>query len=361
MRWLAAVLALMLGLPLAADPASDAAEAMADLRAAQSALAASESARDRVAALTEIIAAYDAGLAALRSSARAVAEEEAALDADRAAREARVAAALAALERIERAPPPLRLAHPQGVLGAARGALLLDGLTQALATEAAEAAGAAATLTRLRAAREDAVAVWQQGLEGAQSARAAIGTAIAARRDPPRAYDIDPVLTALLLASNESMVDFAAALSRASPPSEGPARAGGDWPLPAQGAFRRETGDVPRLRIDAAPRTLVTAPVTSTVLYAGPFPGAGQIVLLEPAPDIVLVLSGLGETFLGQGEIAAPGMALGLMPGAPAPSDREVTERESLDEAATLLPLYLEVRRGQTPLDPGAWFALDAE
>ena len=82
MRGLAAALMLILAgftLPAAAQaPAARAAEqAAADLRTAIDALKAAESGKDRIAALTATIRAYETGLAALRDALRGAAVREA--------------------------------------------------------------------------------------------------------------------------------------------------------------------------------------------------------------------------------------------------------------------------------------------
>ena len=67
--------------------------------------------------------------------------------------------------------------------------------------------------------------------------------------------------------------------------------------------------------VATAPRALVTAPRAGTVRYAGPLLDYGNVIILEPENDYLLVLTGLGTLFAERGEVVGTGAALGLMPG----------------------------------------------
>ena len=128
MRLAAALIALALAAApaVAADnPAAAARAAAAELEAATVQLQEAEGARDRVAALTGTVRAYEAGLAAMRDGLRRAARREAQLSAQLTARQGEVADLLGILLTIETSPPPVQMLHPDGPLGAARSAMVL--------------------------------------------------------------------------------------------------------------------------------------------------------------------------------------------------------------------------------------------
>jgi septal ring factor EnvC (AmiA/AmiB activator) len=82
-------------------------------------------------------------------------------------------------------------------------------------------------------------------------------------------------------------------------------------------------------------------------------------MILEPAPDTLLVLAGLETVYGRPGEIVAAGAPLGLM-GGPARGSMagefaEGTTREAGAERSETL--YMELRQGEAPVDPTEWFA----
>jgi hypothetical protein len=104
---LAAILMLLAG-PVAAQSPSDAAtQAAARLAAARVQLDAAGGSRDRVAALTETVRAYEDGLIALRDGMRRVAIRRDTLQTQMDARQAEVSQLLGVLASIGNAPAPL--------------------------------------------------------------------------------------------------------------------------------------------------------------------------------------------------------------------------------------------------------------
>ena len=84
----------------------------------------------------------------------------------------------------------------------------------------------------------------------------------------------------------------------------------------------------------------------------GPLAGRGQVVILEPDEDILLVLVGLAELLVETAAIVPNGTALGIMPGA---DDANGTGSEAGGHGQTL---YFEMREQGKPIDPATWFAL---
>jgi hypothetical protein len=118
---------LSAGVGKAQDTPSDvtaiATGAAADLQTAIVAMQAATGARDRVAALTQTIRAYELGLDAVREGLRQVTIRETALTLQFEAQRDQVARLIGVLESLPTDPGPLLLLHPAGPLGlAAAGA-----------------------------------------------------------------------------------------------------------------------------------------------------------------------------------------------------------------------------------------------
>ena len=115
----------------------------------------------------------------------------------------------------------------------------------------------------------------------------------------------------------------------------------------------------PGVRIAAEPQSLVTAPITATLLFHGDLLDYGNVVILEPAANILFVIAGLDQAYGTVGQILPKGTPIGLMGGQQPRSDNNLTENIGFDDTSDQQTLYLEVRDGQTPTNPDAWFALE--
>lgn len=366
--------AMILATPVAGDEVTAATQAaLADLGAATDRLEQAQSARDRVQALTGAIAACEAGLAALRESTRRAVTRETDVAVALAAREDRTAALLVALQTFATRPAPVLLLHPAGPAGSARAGLLLAEVVPRLDAEAALLRQDMERLEELRALRETAEAALADGLAQLQAARQELGTAIADRAPLPRRFANDPVREAILLASAETLEDFARGLDRITSEIE-PAvdmpidDRSGKLPLPVQGDILRGPGEAdgegvvrPGMVLATAPHALVTSPTVATLRYVGPLLGLGNVVILEPRIDVLFIFAGLDEIFGTAGEIVQEGAPLGLM-GASDQKNRLPRSTDG-DEAGTggADTLYIEVRQENMPGDPGLWFQTDED
>ncbi|MEO1640051.1 MAG: peptidoglycan DD-metalloendopeptidase family protein [Pseudomonadota bacterium] len=359
MKHLIAAFCLICLAPMAAaqDPAR---EAMAQLAAAAAQLEAAESASDRVSALTETVAAYEAGLAAMRAGQRDIALREAEIATLLAAREEELAQLLGVLSTIGRTPQPVQQAHPGGPLATARAGMLVADVTPALQGQVDVLQGLLDEAQSLRSAREAAAQTLQDGLEGAQAARTALAQAVSNRTDLPRRFDADPVQTALMVASAETLGAFAAELATDAPDPATTLTPRGDLPLPVTGiVLPDDDSGRPGVRIAAPERALVMAPVAGTLLFQGPLLDYGTVAILEPAPDVMFIFAGLAEVFGTAGEVLQAGAPLGLL-GADGPrNDGILTENATNLAGQGAQTLYLEVREGQNSTEVDAWFALE--
>lgn len=335
-------------------------------------LDAAETSRDQVAALTETVRAYEDGLIALRDGLRRAAIRQQTLTAELDARRDEVARLLGVLQTMGRAPAPLLLLHPSGPVGTARSGMILADVTPALQAEVETLRAQLEEVTLLQQVQDGAADTLRQGLDGAQAARTALTAAIQDRTDLPRRFTEDPVQTALLLASTETLDAFAGGLGDtigdegdAPPPDASGTK--GTLALPVQGRVIRGFGEEdlagiirPGLLIAARPRALVTAPVAATIRFRGPLLDYGNVIILEPAADVLVVLAGLAEVFGEAGQIVPAGAPLGLMGGVSPVVDEILSESDAIDADRANQTLYLEVREGQSTVDPATWFALES-
>jgi septal ring factor EnvC (AmiA/AmiB activator) len=368
-RLLAALLVLAGAAVAQEDPATAAAAAKSRLDAAAQSLTQADGARDRVAALTETVRAYEDGLVAMRDSQRRAAIRATSITAELDAKSASISQLLGVLESMGRAPAPLLLLHPSGPIGTARSGMIAAEVTPALQAEADNLRARLEELAVLRSLQESAATTLAEGLQGAQDARAALSHAISERTDLPLRFEEDPVQTALLIASTETLGAFATGLAETFPQNGANTDVPTDkrgFALPVQGPIvrRYNAPDAagiarPGIIIAARPRSLITTPITATVLFRGPLLDYGNVIILEPAADVMFIFAGLAEVYGEPGQVLPAGSPLGLMGGEQPSSDGNLKQSTGNDGNAASETLYLEVREGQSPVDPATWFALD--
>ena len=366
---------LLIATPLAADEATtavaDAAtQASADLQAAVVGLQEATSAKDRVAALTRTITAYENGLAALREALRQARQREAALALQFEAKRDRVAQLLGALTALDAEPGPLLLLHPTGPLGTVRSGMILADVTPALQAEAEALKGDLTDLANLRALQESAAGQLGSGLQQAQNARSALSQAISDRTILPKRFTEDPEVLQALIDSAETLAAFAGGLALDATERPDFALAKGRLPLPVLGRLILKAGEAdaagvshPGITLATGPLALVTAPWPATIRYRGPLLNYGNVMILEPGGGYLLILAGL-ETVYGEvGEVVAAGAPLGLMGGGDAGTGQADILALASDGggAGGTETLYLELRLAADPVDPTEWFAALAD
>lgn len=355
----------------AQDAASAARAASLALEAASVELDAAESARDRVAALTQTVRAYEDGLAAMREGLRQAAIRETELSRKLTAQEAEVSQLLGVLSSLGGDAQPQTLLHPQGPMGTARSGMLLAAVTPALTIKAAALRADLQEVVDLRQLQQSALSTLEDGLQGVQLARTKLSQAISDRTDLPMRFTEDPVRTAILISSTETLDGFASGLSNITEneqPDSLPSvtQMKGQLPLPVRGVVLREAGEEdaagverPGVVLAVLPRALVTSPTAATVRYAGPLLDYGLVTILEPQSDLLIVLAGLDQLFVTTGQVIGAGNPVGLMGGAQAASGDILSpsgERAGADRSETL---YIEIREGDRPVDPRSWIAID--
>ena len=372
---LAFLIAFSLASPLAAqdNPGATAQAAADKLRAASSQLQTAKSARDRVKALTATVQAFETGLDAMREGLRLAATREDVLSRQLSARDGEVAQLLGILQTISRAPAPVLMAHPDGPAGAVRSGMLVAEMTPALSARANALRRDVEEMSLLRSLQETATDELRTALIGVQDARSALSQAMADRKDLPQKFTEDPVRTAILISSTETLDAFAGGLSKittseALGPLPDIAALKGTLPLPVEGRILRRAGEAdaagierPGILIAARARSLVTTPTTATIRYHGPLLDYGNVVILEPQADLLFVLTGL-ETLYGEiGQVLPAGFPVGLMGGNTDQIDQIVSQAGEGGGNTRSETLYIDVRENNRSVDPLDWFKADKE
>ena len=349
------------------DVAAIATGAAADLQTAIVAMQAATGARDRVAALTQTIRAYELGLDAVREGLRQVTIRETALTLQFEAQRDQVARLIGVLESLPTDPGPLLLLHPTGPLGTAQSGMLLAEVTPALQAQADRLRGELTEVNDLRAVQEAASATLAQGLGAVQEARSALSKAISDRTDLPIRFIDDPDALKGLLESADTLDAFAAGLgsdAAAEDLSPDIAAAKGTLPMPVLGTILRRPDEAdaagvrrPGLLVATRARALVTAPWPATIRYRGPLLDYGNVMILELGRGYLLILAGL-ETVYGEvGEVVPSGAALGLMGGPEAMATEFLASSQEGGGAGGSETIYMELRQGADTVDPTEWFA----
>jgi septal ring factor EnvC (AmiA/AmiB activator) len=352
-----------------ADPVIAAQEASEALNRAAGLLFDASRARDRVAALTETVRAYEDGLEALREGMRRAALRERAIRTEFEHEEERLSALLGALSSMQTSPESLVLLHPEGPLSSARAGIMLADVTPGIDDRVRTLRSELEELVLLRALQDAASSTLRDGLDGVQSARTALSKAISQRSRSTDASATDIATMQAIVNSADTLQGFAASLATLGPSDVADSidfvGRRGTLSLPASGAVlaRYDEADAtgtrrPGLLLATSPLALVTAPHAATVRFAGPLLDLGLVAILEPEAGYLLILAGLSEAFVTQGEVLEDGAPVGLM-GGPAPQAEQILietgEGSGQDRAETL---YIELRKGDETLDPANWFEL---
>ena len=357
------------------DPADNARAAMEALEAASVKLREAEKSRDRVAALTETVQAYEAGLAAMREGLRRATIREASIRGVFEAESDRLAQLLAVLQRIQAAPEPSLLLHPDGAMGTARSGMILTDVAPALQKEALALKAALQEVAVLRALQESAVGVLEEGLQGAQEARTRLSQAISDRTDLPRRFTADPEAMQGLITSSETLEAFAGGLMSVTldgveepitAPDFTTARGSLDMPVLGTVLRRYNQADAAGIRrpgwvVATGPKAIVTLPWPATLRYLGPLLDYGNVAIVEPGDGFLLVLAGMDQLYGQLGEVLPKGAPVGLMGGAELDSQAILISSAQGTGAERSETLYMELRWNSEPVDPADWFAAGKE
>jgi septal ring factor EnvC (AmiA/AmiB activator) len=278
----------------------------------------------------------------------------------------RLARLLAAMERIARHPPAAFLAERDRPADAVRGAILLrasvpavEDRARALGVELRDLAAIRAEIANRRVEAEEAA----RALDVEMRRIAALGEEKSKLERRARAESKDEARRAAELASQaDSLRDLLARIEagrKAIPPSKPAARTEAarapaapreeNLPLPARGDIVLGFGDddpvgggkMRGLTIKTRERAQVVAPADGDVVFAGPFRGFGQLLIIAAGAEYHALLGGLDRIDAEVGQSVLAGEPVGTMPGSPKGAPN----------------LYFELRRKGQPINPLPWLA----
>lgn len=366
-----AVLFGLLALPAWAEispTAKTAAEAAQALQDSVAGLRAAEGAKDRIAALTRTIRAYESGLAAMREALRQADLRETELTYQFEAKRQEIAQLLGVLANLDAEPGPLLLLHPTGPLGTVRSGMILSDVAPALQVQAERLRDDLIELRNLRALQASAAATLSEGLGAVQEARTALSQAMSDRTDLPQRLTDDPEALQRLSENAATLEDFAASLAPDEGLAQGFAAAEGQLPWPVLGAVILRAGETdargvtrPGISIATRPLSMVTSPWAATLRYVGPLLDYGNVMILEPGDGYLLILAGFDQVYGQAGEVVSKGDALGLMGGREGDASDILAPDGGGAGASGSETLYVELRKDGQPVDPLSWFVPEGE
>jgi septal ring factor EnvC (AmiA/AmiB activator) len=204
---------------------------------------------------------------------------------------------------------------------------------------------------RLEAAIAEEQRILADAYAAIDSERAEIVTLLARRRSAQAQLANDAAAAErrarALAAEARTLRELAQRVQRQSRGASGGASAiPASWVAPAEGriarAFGARSGDGPPTQgvtVRTRAGAQVVSPASGEVAYAGVFRSYGQVLILNLDGGYALVLTGLDSIRTSVGETVRAGQPIGEMAVAATPAPE----------------LYVEVRRGGQPVDPGRW------
>ena len=316
----------------------------------------------------------EAEITALEQRAEELRTEEVGKSSSLRRRRVQIAVMMAALQRISRHPPAALIALPTAPVDTLRSALLLRAAVPELESQAgvlrqelsalagvrrrmSETRDSLARATVALDAERDRLEVLLEGKARLADRRRAESRETRERmaRLAAEARDLQDLLNRLAAARRvvpptpeapPARLALTVPRARPAPPRAGP-EPGGAW-LPVIGRIIRAFGQKDDLgnsskgiTIEARRAAQVIAPKSGTVVFAGPFRGLGQLLIIEHARGYHSLLAGLARIDARVGENVLTGEPVGVL--AVSRQDRPA--------------LYVELRRRGRPVNPLPWFA----
>jgi murein hydrolase activator len=104
--------------------------------------------------------------------------------------------------------------------------------------------------------------------------------------------------------------------------------------------------------IATAPSVTITSPAAGLVEFSGPFRSYGEMVIINPGKDYLILLAGLGRVSVSPGQAVKAGEPVASM------GEKPVAMALSKDLTLATTPmLYVEFRKNGEPVDPTPWWA----
>jgi septal ring factor EnvC (AmiA/AmiB activator) len=282
-----------------------------------------------------------------------------------------LAASLGAMQRLSRQPTAALVLRPASVDETARSAIVLDRVRDALLAQAADLRRGMDELRALRGDIEVRQAALRTELEALAARRSEVDRLLAekhasrtatesqARKEAERARqlakDARSIEALLKKLEEEARKAREREKVRRTPQPEGPgvAEAEGKMPLPVQGKIVRRFNDADAngrksngIYVEARGAAQVIAPHDGKVVFAGPFRGYGQLLIIDHGQGYHTLLAGLGQIDAGVSQWVLAGEPVGQMGPERAGPSRDSKPR-----------LYMELRRNGRSINPLPWLA----
>ena len=343
-----------------------------DLNTARNELTLADSYRERVKALSNLIQETEESLSDLRSAYRTIKLQRQNLNKDIILQKEKISELAGALLVVGREPLGSKLLHPDGALNAARSSLILSDILEGVRSEARDLDKDLEKLRILTNLAQRAEQEMQLSLKSIQAARVSLIKAASDRADLPIRFIDDPKKISLLSKSAKSLGEFAVAINSLEKKLIIPVEPiekdfEGALNLPVEGVIARKfkeedaAGIVrPGIIIRTKDNEIVTSPIVSTILYAGPLLDYEMVSILEPDEGVLLIFAGLDQVFVKPGQIIPKSGPIGMMGSRNTNTKNFITEKE-LNSGRLSQSLYIEVRVNDKPQDPFDWFDLNKE
>ncbi len=305
-------------------------------------------------------------------------------------RRAVIGEVLAALQRIGHRPPPALIARPEDALQAVRTAMVLGAVlpemrhqVEALANDLSELVSVRKKITDERDRLKGEVA--SLGDERARM-RALIAERQKQQAEREKALDAERTRASDLAKKVDNLKDLIAKLEQGLDPATRAAREAairsatrpalaalhdpgrlapavafaslrGQVPIPVNGVKLRDygapdgVGGVEKgISIATRAGAQVTSPADGWVVYAGPFRSYGQLLILDAGGGYHILLAGMERISVDLGQFVLTGEPVAVMGNG--------SHIAAILATGSSQPvLYIEFRKGGTPVNPGPWWA----
>lgn len=354
------------------NPVERTQEAQQELEQAAVTLQDARRSNDRVMALTKALRAYESGLLSLRSGVQTSDLRGQEIKALFVEKQRKLTKLLAILQSMGRDPVPTVLLHPSGPTNTIRAAMMTEAVAEQIASETEALKDQLSQLAEIDALSETVAETLDAALSNAQEARSELTDAISDRIALPRSFTADPVRMRNLIRSSDTLEGFLTQLAGIdiSPSDAQPdfAELRGQLISPVSGRVHTEFNmpdsagiSRPGILMTAPAKAIVITPADATVRYAGPLLDYGLTVVVEPASGFLLILAGMDQLFAEAGQVLASGTPIGIMGGTVPAADGFLSFQPNDSSGNREETLYIEIRNGDTPMDPKVWFALKKE
>jgi septal ring factor EnvC (AmiA/AmiB activator) len=335
----------------------------------------------------------EASIAVTQARLKPLDDREAALRKSLDDRRVAIVEILAALQRVSHQPPPALVVQPEDALQAVRTAITLGAVLPDMRVQADALAGDLADLVKVRKDIDSGRERLAHDLDvlGHEQLRLTVliderqktqsVTEQALEEERARAADLARQVDSLkdLIAKLESGLAPATRIAHAEArsieedatrpdlsalkdpgrlaPAVAFAATRGHLRLPVNGAKIREFGASDGVggtqkgqSIAAHPGAQITSPCDGWVVYAGPFRGYGQLLILNAGGGYHVLLAGMERISVDLGQFVLTGEPVAVMGGGLQVSAAAATKSKQP-------VLYVEFRKDGAPIDPSPWWA----